>query len=314
MTGFLEIGKSFKSQKEIQMQLIKLADTDLAISQIALGCMSLKGNLQENKAIILKALDAGISFLDTADLYQFGLNEEIVGAAIQGKRNAIVLATKVGNQPTPDGKGWTWNPRKSYILKAVEGSLKRLKTDYIDLYQLHGGTIEDPFEEILEAFELLKSQGKIRAFGISSIRPNVIRKLTKMNSISTLMLQYNPLDRRPEEEVFDLLETTDIRILVRGAFAKGVLIDKESGFMEFSPAEVQNFRKQILSFGFSPEAILIRFGLSQQSVASLVIGASHSLQIEQMIRGYEESFSVSTEIIEQVKAIFPPQKYDQHRF
>jgi aryl-alcohol dehydrogenase-like predicted oxidoreductase len=259
-------------------------------------------------------LAGGINFLDTADLYQNGLNEEIVGTAIQGKRNEIVLATKVGNEMNPDGIGWSWNPRKEYILKAVEKSLKRLQTDYIDLYQLHGGTIEDPLEETFEAFEMLKTQGKIRAFGISSIRPNVIRKLMQIKPLATIMMQYSPLDRRPEEAVFSLLEKTSTRVLVRGAFAKGLLIDKpEEGFLDFSPAQVKAIRVRIASFGFSPEAFLIRFGLAQSAVASLIIGASSIRQVKKMIQGFEESLTIPIELIESLKAEFPANHYDQHR-
>lgn len=315
--GFLVfISRAAKRNKneKFKMKYVKISGTDLAISEIGLGCMSLRGNLDYDQSIVMKALDSGINLLDTADLYQSGLNEELIGKAIQGKRNDLVLATKVGNQPNSDGKTWTWNPRKSYMLQAVEKSLKRLNTDYIDLYQLHGGTMEDPFDEVFEAFDLLKTQGKIRAFGISSIRPNVIRKVLSMHLCNTLMVQYNPLDRRAEEEIFDLMETSTSRVLVRGAFARGVLIDKmNAGYLNFSANEIQKLRRQILSFGFSPEAVLICFGLSQPSVASLVIGVSQSLQMEQIIRGYKEHLSIPSETIDQVKAIFPAQKYDQHR-
>jgi aryl-alcohol dehydrogenase-like predicted oxidoreductase len=296
------------------MNRIKLKGTDLEISPIGLGCMSLSDDLKEGQKVISKAIEGGINFLDTADLYQNGFNEEIVGHAILGKRSEVVLATKVGNQLAPDGRSLTWNPRKSYIMQAVEGSLKRLKTDYIDLYQLHGGTIEDPFEEILEAFELLRSQGKIRAFGISSIRPNVIGRWVKTNSPATLMLQYNPLDRRPEEEVFDLVAGSTIQVLVRGAFARGVLIDRiGAGFLDFSELEIKAVRNRILSFGLNPEAFLIRFGLSQPSVASLIIGASSSSQIEKIIQGFEESNTVPLTWIDELKAEFSAKKYDLHR-
>lgn len=136
------------------MKRLKIPGTEIEISRIALGCMSLKGDFLHDQSIISAALAGGINFLDTADLYQNGLNEEIVGMSIRGKRDEIVLATKVGNEMNPDGISWSWNPRKDYILKAVEKSLKRLQTDYIDLYQLHGGTIEDRLEETFEAFEI----------------------------------------------------------------------------------------------------------------------------------------------------------------
>lgn len=296
------------------MEKLKLPGTELEISRIGLGCMSLKGDLKYDQAIISASLAGGINFLDTADLYQNGLNEKIVGESILGKRQEVVLATKVGNEMNPDGEGWSWNPRKDYILKAVERSLKRLQTDYIDLYQLHGGTIEDPLEETFEAFEMLKTQGKIRAIGISSIRPNVIRKVMQINPPATIMMQYSPLDRRPEETAFPLLGKTETRVLVRGTFAKGLLIDKpEAGFLDFGPEEVTAIRDRIKSFGFSPEAFLIGFGLAEPAVASLVIGASSVDQVEKMSKGFEESLTIPMEMIQTLKAEFPANQYDQHR-
>ena len=141
-----------------------------------------------------------------ADLYDKGENEKLIGAALKEKRKDVIIATKVGNQWRADGSGWDWNPRKEYILSCVEGSLQRLNIDYIDLYQLHGGTIQDPIDETIEAFELLVQQGKIRYYGISSIRPNVIREYVKRSNIVSVMMQYSLLDRRSEETCLPLLQ------------------------------------------------------------------------------------------------------------
>ena len=284
------------------------------LPSIGLGCMSLPADYTAAKGILVEAFDLGIRFFDTADLYQRGLNEQHLGKALEGKRAQVILATKVGNQWNSSGSSWTWNPTKSFILKAVEESLKRLKTDYIDLYQLHGGTLEDPWEETLEAFQLLKEQGKILAFGISSIRPNVIRKVMAMTPPKTIMMQYSPLDRRPEEDVFPLLEKTDTKVLVRGAFAKGLLINKtETDFLDFSKAQVSQLRDSIAETGLMPEAVLIRYGLSPESVGSLVIGASSVSQVRQLVKGYEYSQSVPDEIIRRLKADFPANRYTDHR-
>lgn len=296
------------------MEKRKLPGTAFAINPLALGCMSLNGVLKEDQKIIDAAISGGIDFLDTADLYQNGLNEEIVGAAIKGKRKDIIVATKVGNQMREDGSGWDWNPSKAYILKTVEHSLKRLQTDYIDLYQLHGGTLEDPWDETLEAFEILRDQGKIRAFGISSIRPNVIRKVLGMSSPATIMMQYNPLDRRPEEEAFPLIAESDTRVLVRGAFAKGLLIDKSPApYLDYSAAEVKEVRDLIAGSGLLPEVFLIRFGLAQPAVGSLVIGASSVQQVEKMVSAYQQQGLVSDELIAEISAKLPLNRYTQHR-
>ena len=181
------------------MEYRKLGKSDLNISVIGFGCMSLKDNQQQNETIIHEALEYGINYFDTADLYDKGMNEVSVGKALKSKRAKAILATKVGNQWRSDGSRWDWNPNKKYILAAVEESLKRLQTDYIDVYQLHGGTIDDPVDETIEAFELLQKQGKIRWYGISSIRPNVIREYVQRSNIVSVMMQYSLLDRRAEE-------------------------------------------------------------------------------------------------------------------
>ena len=182
------------------MQYHLLRSSGIKVSKIGFGCMSLSSNSEkDNIDLIHRAKELGINYLDTADLYDKGMSEIAVGKAIKKMRSKIILATKAGNQWRSDGSGWDWNPRKDYILQAADKSLRRLQTDYIDLYQLHGGTIDDPIDETIEAFEQLKQQGKIREYGISSIRPNVIREYVKRSSIVSVMMQYSILDRRPEE-------------------------------------------------------------------------------------------------------------------
>src|SRR5690606_3990438 len=107
--------------------------------------------------------------------------------------------TKVGNRMIPGEDRWVWDASKTYIMEAVKDSLRRLGTDYIDLYQLHGGTMEDDATETIEAFEALKKEGVIRQYGISSIRPNVIKRFLTNSSAVSVMMQYSLLDRRPEE-------------------------------------------------------------------------------------------------------------------
>ncbi|WP_075350842.1 aldo/keto reductase [Algoriphagus marinus] len=296
------------------MKYRALSESGIKLSEIGLGCMSLDPESNSFKSVIEAAISGGINFLDTADLYNQGWNEKAVCQAIKGIRNQVILATKVGNEMRADGSGWDWNPRKSYILKAVEHSLSRLQTDYIDLYQLHGGTIEDPWDETLEAFEILKTQGKIRAFGISSIRPNVIREVLSRSNPATIMMQYNPLDRRPEESAFPAIEKSSTKVLVRGAFAKGLLIDKmPKPFLDYDANQVKGFQDYVKGQNFSPESLLIRFGLSQSVVASLVIGASSVEQVEKMLAGYEQSQTISKEALNLFQQKFPANHYDSHR-
>ena len=181
------------------MKKRKLGNSELDISEISLGCMSLPTNINEARPIVEAALDAGITYFDTADLYDKGVNEEIIGTLLKPHRENIILATKVGNRWIEGEDGWTWDPTPAHIKNAVKASLHRLQTDYIDVYQLHGGTTSDPWDEIIDTFEELKKEGLIREYGISSIRPNVfVPFLTNSNAVSNMM-QFSLLDCRPEE-------------------------------------------------------------------------------------------------------------------
>jgi aryl-alcohol dehydrogenase-like predicted oxidoreductase len=230
------------------MNYKQLGKSDLQISEVGFGCMSLKGNKQENEKIIHHAIEVGVNFFDTADLYDKGINEESLGDALKNKRDKVIIATKVGNQWRADGSGWDWNPGKNYILSSVEQSLKRLQTDVIDLYQLHGGTIDDPLNETIEAFEFLKQQGKIRHYGISSIRPNVIRAYVERSNIVSVMMQYSLLDRRPEEVCFPLLKENNIGVLARGTVAQGLLINKPSKpYLNYTEDEIRKAERIVAS-------------------------------------------------------------------
>ncbi len=128
---------------------------------------------------------------------------------------------------------------EKYILESVERSLNRLQTDYIDLYQLHGGTIDDPIDETIEAFETLQAEGKIRCYGISSIRPNVIRESVRRSNMVSVMMQYSLIDRRPEESCLSLLQENNIGVLTRGSLASGLLTGKApKPYLNYSADEV----------------------------------------------------------------------------
>lgn len=207
------------------MKKRRLGTSELYVSEIGLGCMSLGRDEKHARSLIDQALELGINFLDTADLYDQGLNEEFVGRALKSRRNDIILATKVGNRFEVGKDGWWWDPSKKYIKEEVKESLRRLGTDYIDLYQLHGGTIDDPIDETIEAFEELKQEGVIRYYGISSIRPNVIKEWLKRSNIVSIMMQYSLLDRRPEEW-FSLIQEHNVSVIARGPLAQGLLTER----------------------------------------------------------------------------------------
>lgn len=258
------------------MRYNQVGKSTLRVSEIGFGCMSLGSDEQVNKRIVDEALAAGINFFDTADLYDKGENEKQIGKLLRWKREDCIIATKVGNKWREDGSGWDWKPGKEYIIKAVEDSLRRLGTDYIDLYQLHGGTIEDPIDEIIEAFTLLVNQGKIRAYGISSIRPQVIREYVDKSDIASVMMQYSLLDRRPEESILKLLQENQISVLARGSLAQGLLSGKPAReYLNYSAEEVETAAKAVRFVAGSKRSTsqtAIRYALKKQPIVSAVVG------------------------------------------
>ncbi|UOQ42637.1 aldo/keto reductase [Halobacillus salinarum] len=302
----------------------QLGNSELYVSEISLGCMSLGTDKEKAKSIIDRALDAGINYLDTADLYNFGLNEQIVGEAIKGRREDLILGTKVGNHFTPGQEGWTWDPSKTHIKRGVKDSLQRLKTEYIDLYQLHGGTIDDPIDESIEAFEELKKEGYIRAYGISSIRPNVIKEYVEKSSIASVMMQYNALDRRPEEEVLELLGNHNISVLARGPLAKGMLSSKgeekaskkaEEGFLDYSYEELMAIIKKWQDYASddrSLTALALQYVLHHPTVATAVFGASSLEQLEDNL-SYLKASPLTEQIFGELQSMTSPITYQKHR-
>ncbi|MEO6914783.1 MAG: aldo/keto reductase [Chitinophagaceae bacterium] len=251
-----------------------LGRSGLSVSEIGFGCMSLEPGAPDSQSVIDMAIGKGINFFDTADMYNKGENETELGKLLGSRRKNLIIATKVGNEWRKDGSGWDWNAGREYIMGAVEKSLQRLKTDYIDLYQLHGGMIEDNISETIGAFEALVQQGKIRYYGISSIRPEVIRRYLALSNISTVMMQYSLLDRRPKESVTELLREHKVSMLARGSLAKGLLAGKPAkDFLNYTAEEVAVASDAIQSLaGRTAAATAIRFVLDEPAVASAIVG------------------------------------------
>lgn len=277
------------------MKKNRLGKSDLYISAMGLGCMSLGTEEAPAVSIIHEALELGINFLDTADLYDAGRNEEIVGKAIHGRRSDVVLATKVGNRRIPGREGWSWDASKAYIKSAIHDSLRRLQTDYIDLYQLHGGTMEDNIGEAIEAFEELKQEGLIRYYGISSIRPAVVREYVKHSNIVSVMSQYSILDRRPEESILPLLEQHGISLIARGPLARGILTDNgrsrlDKEYLDYSVPELAALQDKLTLQASASRTVTqtaLHYPLSQPAVAAVIPGASSLEQLRLNIAAAE---------------------------
>lgn len=278
---------------------------------IGFGCMSLNPNGSDNIELLRAAANQGISFFDTADLYDQGWNEEIVGEALSPIRQKVQIATKVGNEWNEAGTDWRWNPTKEYILKAIDKSLARLQTDNIDLYQLHGGTLDDPIDEAIEAFEFLKDQGKILNYGISSIRPNVIKEWVKRSNMSSVMMQYSLLDRRPEEECLDLLNEAGINVITRGTLAKGMLIDKPAKeYLGYSKSEVERMREAV-SKTKDPLSASIQYVQQHDAVSYPTIGIRTFDQLNEVIAS--RSVDLPEDKLKKIAMVLKPNVYEKYR-
>lgn len=273
----------------------------IEISELGLGCMSLGTDYKKAQPIIESAIDNGITYFDTADIYDQGVNEEIVGKALKKyqNRNDIVIGTKVGNRLTDDGD-MTWDPSKKHIKESVKGSLKRLGLNHLDLYQLHGGTIDDPLDETISAFDELKREGYIRAYGISSIRPNVIDYYLKNSQIETLMSQFNLIDNRPESLINDVHDK-QVKILARGPVFKGLLTSKsvdvidekfKNGVLDYTQDELGSTIASIKELESNLTALSFKYLTSHDAMGSIIVGASSVEQLEENVRNYYKEISL----------------------
>ncbi|SIS37009.1 aldo/keto reductase [Salimicrobium flavidum] len=304
------------------MKKRQIGSSDLHISELGLGCMSIGTDENKAKDIIHTSIDNGVNYLDTADLYSFGENERLVGKAVKGIRDQVVIGSKVGNNFDKENGTWEWDPSSGHIKAGVKDSLHRMGLDYIDLYQLHGGTIDDPIDEVINAFEDLKQEGLIREYGISSIRPNVIREYLKRSSIVSIMMQYNLLDRRPEE-LFSLIDEQNVSVLARGPLAKGMLSSNsesiieakgEKGFLDYTYEELKEFSHQWKQLSNGQEnARSFQYILNHQTVASCIFGASSKEQAEENIQAYQKAEALQEDLYKQMQSITKPLTYENHR-
>lgn len=299
------------------MKKRELGKTEIFVSELGFGAMSLPNDIQEAAAIFDTALHAGINFFDTADLYAAGKNEEMIAPLLKGRRNDIVLATKVGNERSPDGKTWAWNPSKKHITAAIKKSLQRLGTDYIDLYQLHGGTMEDDVLETIDAFENLKKEGLILQYGISSIRPTVIDRFLEHGNAASVMMQYSALDRRPEEW-FAMIEKKQASVITRGTIAKGFLTNKgthpdksSKGFAAYTQQDLLKTTESLTTECEDLHSAAIHFVLHEKAIASALVGANSKEQLLDSIHAYEKDANLET--IKALQKLTKKHQYREHR-
>jgi len=200
----------------------------LEVSAIGLGCMGMSefyGTSDENEAIatIHRALDLGVTFLDTADMYGPFTNEKLVGRAIAGRRDEVVLATKFGNERNPDGSWVGINGAPDYVRSACDASLERLGVDHIDLYYQHRVDTNTPIEETVGAMKELVEAGKVRHLGLSEAAPATIRRANAVHPITALQTEYSLWERAPEDEILPTVRELGIGFVAYSPLGRGFL-------------------------------------------------------------------------------------------
>ena len=216
------------------MKYTSLGKSGITISRITHGCMELGGGPWEtrddahNIALLHTAFDHGVTTFDTAESYGGGHSEEVVGQAFRGMRDRVVLCTKVSRE----------HLHKADVIAACEGSLRRLGTDYIDLYYIHWPNADIAIEETMEAFNLLKQQGKIRAIGVSNFNKAQMESVCRCAQLDGLQPEYNLLTRGIETEDLPFCAANDVSVLTYNSIAKGIL----SGAFHFGGKVVTDFR------------------------------------------------------------------------
>jgi aryl-alcohol dehydrogenase-like predicted oxidoreductase len=291
------------------MEYRQLGQSNLGVSTVAFGCWQMGGRYwgrveeSETVAAVQRALDLGINLFDNADIYGLGHAEDVLAKALGSRRTEAIIATKVGWRWDEDGNTAIDLSRK-HILEAVEGSLRRLKTDYIDLYQTHLTDSETPVEETVKALCDCVSSGKVRYIGVSNVTAGVLQDYLPFGRIESLQPPYNMLRREIEIDLLPLCAEKRIGVIVYEPLARGLLTGKFSATATFNDddlrkndrrfqgkqliknlAVVEKLKQIAKDNGKTVAQLAVAWVLSQPGVTAAICGVKRSSQIEECAGG-----------------------------
>jgi aryl-alcohol dehydrogenase-like predicted oxidoreductase len=240
----------------------KLGTQGLKVSALGLGCMGMSefygaGDEQESIATIHRSIELGCTFLDTADMYGSGKNEELVGRAIKDRRDKVVLATKFGNVRGPNGEFLGVKGTPEYVKQACDASLKRLGIDVIDLYYQHRVDKTVPIEDTVGAMAELVKAGKVRYLGLSEASPKTIRRAHKIHPISALQTEYSLWERDPEDEILATVRELGIGFVPYSPLGRGFLTGQFKRFEDLAPDDFRRMSPRFQGENFQKNLDLV---------------------------------------------------------
>ena len=284
-----------------------LGNSTLSVSAIGLGLMSMsgvygKGDDAESIAVVHKALDLGVNFVDSSDMYGWGQNEELLGRAIKGRRDRVVLTTKFGQVQSPDGKGNLVDGSPAHVARACDASLKRLGVDVIDLYSQHRVDPKVPIEDTVGAMARLVDQGKVRYIGLSEAAPATIARAHAVHPISAVQTEYSLLYRNPAEETLPTCRDRGISYVAYSPLGRGFLTgtihelddipadDRRRQHPRFQEQNFDHNRKLIVQIedmarekGVTPSQLVLAWLLAQGDDVLPIPGTKHVARLEENV-------------------------------